>query len=286
MIFYFLILILFVYNNQIVFSGATYGLMLWYRNIIPLLLPFILISSLIVNSISKKNNPRAAVSSVILLGAFCGYPVGAKTAAEYTKKGIIAPALGNIIIPLCNNSSPMFISGYVTHNILKNSVSFFKILCIIYVPYILITFISLIICRSKLKTQSTSFEATSFKTAFPGNTDIVLDSVISICYVGIYIIMCSIFIQFIANIPLPHEYSLYIAGATEITRGIYDIYNESILPAKIKTALIIAITSFGGASSILQTNKVISNSGLSIVYYTLIKLVCSVISFYLGILLI
>ena len=52
-----LITILLITHNQIVLSGASYGLMLWYQNVVPLLLPFMLISGTIEKQIIKgKNN--------------------------------------------------------------------------------------------------------------------------------------------------------------------------------------------------------------------------------------
>lgn len=121
---YIMILCLLIADSETVISGASYGLMLWYKNVVPILLPFMLISSLVVDRIAAGKSRRAALSSTIFLGVLCGYPIGARVTDEYVTSGMYEKKMGNIILPLCNNSSPMFISGYIVSRILKNKISF------------------------------------------------------------------------------------------------------------------------------------------------------------------
>lgn len=287
-----IILIIFVADSSTVISGASYGLMLWYKNVLPLLLPFMLISGIMIRHVSKLSNTsgiftkRPHTLGVILtlfLGVLCGYPLGAKTSADFVKSDIYNTSTGNMLLPLCNNSSPMFISGYVIHNILHDQVSFFFAIFVIYLPYILL------ICLFTLSSKTKDYTVKNNNNAdhIEDDTDYMLTAINQITFVGIYIMLCSIIIEFITRIPyIPNTVSTYISGLTEITRGLQQIKFAGFIDSRTKIALILAITSFGGVSSILQTNKVISKSGLSIIKYIVYKVICASTTFAIVMLLI
>lgn len=292
---YIIILCLLIADSEAVISGASYGLMLWYKNVVPILLPFMLISSLVVERISTGRNRRTALFSTIFLGVFCGYPIGARVTDEYVTSGMYEKKTGNMILPLCNNSSPMFISGYIVSRILKNKISFFTAMLIIYVPYVFVTLICLLISTSKIsksgKNKKTNLNKEKSREASSGtklnlhNTrktnDAMLNSIIQITYVGIYIMICSIIMQFILKINfIPYDLKIYLSSVVEITRGTDMVYKYLLLSEKTKTALLLALTSFGGVSAILQTNKVIANSRLSIIRYIFMKVLCAAMSFF------
>lgn len=301
-LFAFIIILLgLVYNSPLVISGASKGLMLWYTNVLPILLPFMLVSNIIVkkvNSISVPHSTKSlyALISTFLLGLLCGYPLGAKTTSDYVKTGIFSKTTGNIILPICNNCSPMFISGYVIHIILKDSLPFYKTILLIYTPYIF--FLTILITLRYIITKTSNISSKkctdytehvskkqSTSTHKKEDTDLIMTGITQITYVGVYIMICSILIEFINSLSFIPTYIVpLIAGITEITRGLSQISGSIIFESEIKKALILAITSFGGISAILQTNKVIKKSGLSLIYYTVFKIICSVTTFYLTIL--
>lgn len=290
----FCVLILFVLDNGTVIRGASGGLMLWYNNVLPVLLPFMLISGIITNQIKNRSfrtqdnsaggTALLGVGTTLLLGIFCGYPLGAKTAADFVKEGIYSPRIGNILIPICNNSSPMFIAGYIVHIILKDTVSFPFVLLVLYTPYLIFFLLSSAIMYRKSKAvphrTEQKFQAgiTLSSTENPGVThqDYMQNAVIQITYVGIYIMLCSIIIEYIAQLSfLTPMQAAILSGITEITSGTHLLGLYTGLDMHIKTALILAVTSFGGISAILQTNKVINGSGLSIIFYICVKTVCA-----------
>lgn len=285
------ILILFVINSNLVISGASFGLMLWYKNVLPMLLPFMLISGVIVSqmNILMKENPgnkvKKALFTTMSLGFFCGYPIGAKACSEFVQNNTIKKSTGNIILPLCNNVSPMFISGYVVYRILKNHLSFFQVIVLIYLPYVIISVISYLTHNLLAKKEIVSVSETAESNTTVNNTGLnqyLINSISQITLVGIYIMSCSIIIQFISSIPgIFSPVKEILSGIMEITRGCSDISALSDISVQTKTALIISITSFGGVSSILQTQMVIQKSGLSIIYYTVIKAICAFLSYIL-----
>ena len=295
-------------ENQVVVTGARAGLMLWFHDVLPLLLPFMLLSNLFVLKIrTKKTGAAYAIPVLFLLGLLCGYPLGAKMASDFTKEGYIKSSTATILLPLCNNISPMFLSGYIGHTVLQDQFPFWFLLAVLYVPYVLVTSIAFLIlhtinkhkqkfsnCNKHMKraisaqeaaithhssnpTNQTSGYLTKYIPQQPTSTqtnDLLLQSVIQITYVGLYIMICSILFALVCAIPsLPSGASTVLCGILEITQGSTVLAVSTFSPA-IKTALILACTSFGGISAFLQTLQVTKQSGLSMIYYFVVKCIC------------
>lgn len=87
----------------------------------------------------EKTGAAYAIPVLFLLGLLCGYPLGAKMASDFTKEGYIKPSTATILLPLCNNISPMFLSGYIGHTVLQDRFPFWFLLVVLYVPYVLVT---------------------------------------------------------------------------------------------------------------------------------------------------
>ncbi|MBQ8318053.1 MAG: hypothetical protein IJX85_06920 [Lachnospiraceae bacterium] len=289
-------IILLINNSQLVIQGATEGLLLWYKNVLPLLLPFMLISGLLEEAVIKqcnqktKNKSSLPVFSVIFMGLFCGYPIGAKSSSFFLKQGLIDKRRANIILPVVNNVSPMFFIGFIIENTLNNKINIHTAYTIVYLPYIIFITLELILTHHKKRAIS-SYQNTYIIPVSQANTtqskSISENSISQITFVGLYIMLCSIVSEFIFHSNLfDTTIKLILVGATEITRGVVQISQTSLMNEQIKTALILACTSFGGISSILQTNKVIQDSGLSLLHYIFVKLLCAIGSFYLCILII
>ena len=265
-------------ENQVVVSGARAGLMLWFHDVLPLLLPFMLLSNLFVLKIrTKKTGAAYAIPVLFLLGLLCGYPLGAKIASDFTKEGYINSSTAAILLPLCNNISPMFLSGYIGHIVLQDQFPFWFLLAVLYVPYVLVTSIAFLILHTINKHKQTSGYLTKYIPQQPTSAqsnDLLLQSVIQITYVGLYIMICSILFALVCAIPnLPSDVSTVLCGILEITQGSTVLAASTFSPA-CKTALILACTSFGGISAFLQTLQVTKQSGLSMIYYFVVKCIC------------
>lgn len=297
-----------IWENQVVVTGARAGLMLWFHDVLPLLLPFMLLSNLFVLKIrTKKTGAAYAIPVLFLLGLLCGYPLGAKMASDFTKEDYINSSTATILLPLCNNISPMFLSGYIGHIVLQDQFPFWFLLMVLYVPYVLVTCIAFVLFRAFVKHKPTCSssnmhtihhnvskevavtghssnpprhtskypkETISPQAASTQTNDLLLQSVIQITYVGLYIMICSILFALVCAIPnLPSDVSTVLCGILEITQG-STILATSAFSTATKTALILACTSFGGISAFLQTLQVTKQSGLSMVYYFVVKCIC------------
>ena len=104
------------------FRGASYGLLLWFQTVLPSLLPFAILSNVLIETnalhyISTYLHPflypifriTKPACYPLFIGFLCGYPMGAKTISDCIKKGLISKNEGKYLLSFCNNTSPMFI---------------------------------------------------------------------------------------------------------------------------------------------------------------------------------
>lgn len=115
----------FIICKDAVIEGAKEGLLLWYRTLLPTLLPVMILTKIMIQNnsfsfISRLIGPAFRIfpgvsenaSFAVISGLFCGYPTGAKITADLLKAGKITTEEGNYILSFCNNISPMFLSAY------------------------------------------------------------------------------------------------------------------------------------------------------------------------------
>ena len=92
--------------------------------LIPALFPYMVVSSMLVStgaadSISRRL-PAARIfglpaeaSSAVILGFLCGFPLGAKTAAELYRRGTVTKAQAEVLISVANNTGPSFVVSVI-----------------------------------------------------------------------------------------------------------------------------------------------------------------------------
>lgn len=290
-------LIIMVLYPSASYKGATTGLLLWFHNVLPNLLPFIIVSNLIISlNIADKISGfffplLGKVFKIskngcypIILGFLSGIPMGAKATSDLVQKGKINHHEGNFLITMCNNASPMFIIGYIAISELKLPQIKYTLFLIIYISAI----ISAVVCRliySKVIRRSNKFDfvkAQEFNIQDNMKTnrfsfEILDNSIINgfevITKIGGYIILFSIIAQIISAIgPNISFYKAFIMGIVEITTGINQICSIEI-DINTKIVLVATLTSFGGLSGMAQTKSVLGSTRLSIGYYLFSKIV-------------
>ena len=275
--FFFISLLIFVllamlFRVPLVIQGAHTGLELWYESVLPSILPFMIITSLLLQQVHGNY--------ICFLGLFCGLPVGANLVNQYALTHPSSTATANALLCICNITSPMFILGYILNQTFYGQVSTLKFLAVIYIPIVVYGIISFLYFRSsKLRTNAKSLESTESISSFE---HILKHSLQVILMVGIYIMLFCIIIQFLLHL-LPTQFLLpkILKAFLEITNGIHLLMTLPI-SFQQKTALIAGLTSFGGICSILQTKSVLTNSGLSILHYIVVKLCMGIFSYLLA----
>lgn len=293
----FLALILFFPTDA--YIGAKKGLLLWFNTVLPTLLPFIIMSNLIIRlqitkPLSKLLYPffhfifRVTKGGCypILIGFLSGIPVGAKSVGDLYSNGSIEEDEAQYLLGFCNNSSPMFIMGYIAIAQLKIKELRGPLLFIIYISGIIAAFLYFRIFKlhRRKKVYASEYtdsyvDDTETKFSFAVLDSAIMDGFEVITKVGGYIILFSIPAQIITSLGSSNNLlKLLCIGLLEITTGINQI-SMSALDLNAKIVLITMITSLGGLSGLAQTKSVISNTRLSFGTYFKVKLIHVVIAF-------
>lgn len=279
-------LILYFLCPSICYSGAKKGISLWLNTVFPSLLPFLILSNFILLAnlcpyvcqfLYPIFRPLFGVSRAgcfpVLIGMISGFPVGAKNCADLVKNGQITRLEGQYLLSFVNNASPMFITIYLATNCLHRPDLQYALYAIILLSAFLCSILSRFFLKRFVFSGSYCLNPPkkySFSTALDSS---ILNGFQTITKIGGYVILFSIVSQFFLQLPDQlHVISYFLLATTEMTTGIYQI-SESNLNDNIKIILSLASAVSGGLSSLLQTQSVIAESGLSFRQYAIMKLI-------------
>lgn len=291
------------------FEGAKSGLLLWFHTVLPSLLPFIIISNLVV-----KLNITKQISVVlypffkkvfpitrhgcypVLIGFLSGMPMGAKATSDLLEQGKISQKEATFLLTMCNNASPMFIISYIAINQLQLPQIKYVLVLMIYLSAILSALLYNGIDNLRNRNNASMSEwteeyadtaltkisqeriSTPTKFSIELLDDCIMNGFEIITKIGGYIILFSIFIEIFLSITKEASFlSLCFIGGCEITNGVCQIVSSS-LSIESKIVLITAITAFGGLSGMAQTKSVLTSSRLSMSDYIKAKAIALLIA--------
>lgn len=281
---------------QTVFTGASYGLVLWFRHVLPTLLPYMILINVLICTpalhwicriTSTFLCPLLGTSYygtfAVLTGFLCGYPMGAKTTSDLLNVNKISRSEASYLLSFCNNTSPAFILSYVVAQNMKERnlcIPFFLILT--FTP-LMLSFIFRLFYR--LPESSCSFPQVtpgSFSNPSESISDSFLDRCIlnafeSVTKVGGYMMMFSVLIQLLASVLPNTTFSLLLYSSLEISTGIRLLFSSALYTTE-KIILCAFLTSFGGWCCIAQTYSMISSNQLPILPYITAKLVTALVT--------
>ncbi len=282
---------LLLFFPEITLNASRKGLALWYDTLIPTLLPFLIISQLLMQSnlIEFFQKPLAPVCRYlfhisesgifcILCGFLCGYPVGARLITLQIREERLSADEGQYLLSFCNNVSPMFCISFGIRFAMGCSNPLTALLAIYGAPILLA-----VMTRPKLPAKASN---TKKQTPMPANIFRTID----ICIIdsfSILIKLCGYLILFSILIHTLHAWlqnrgsSLLtvLACLLEITNG---LSMTAVLPRGLFRELLgILALSFGGLCCICQTNSVLEYSNLSVKTYLKAKLITTLLALFL-----
>lgn len=283
--FFFFIL---MFPSQVLESSKR-GLLLWFDTLLPTLLPFLIVSQLILKTSLADYFQKLSGSSFqrlfhcsqngafcLLCGFLCGYPVGARLISLQIKENKLSLSEGQYLLAFCNNVSPMFCISYgIMQTIGKTNI--FPYLFFIYGSALLFGIFS----RPKLPIQTISKhkkQTSSTENIFQLIDVCIIDSFLIMIKLCGYLILFTIISDGLILL-IPKNFVILAPVLTsflEITGGLSSV---SRLPDGFyKTILCISTLTFGGLCCIFQTSSVISDTKLSLKKYISHKVIITVIA--------
>lgn len=267
-------LLLMLFHAPSVIQGAHAGLELWYEAVLPSILPFMIITSLLLQQLHGR--------FLCFTGLLCGLPIGANLINLQFHQNIWSRRQANVLLCICNITSPMFILGYILHHSLQNRIPALPFLLSVYLPICIYFLLNLSILRSSdTGANSNASTTSSADEAFASTDEILKHALQVILVIGIIIMLFCIAMEFLLTlIPADAHLPRILLSGLEITNGVR-LLAELPISLQQKTALIAGLTSFGGICSIMQTGHVITSRELSVMHYCIIKLCMGIFSYLL-----
>lgn len=283
------------------FAASTEGLNLWFHSVLPSLLPFCILSDILIRTgrISGLLRPLEPMFSrflglsssgayAFLLGLFCGYPMGARLTGELYRQGEISHQEAQYLLSFCNNASPVFLMTYLIHDQLDPSASgHATLMLVIFYTSLYLTSVFLRIFYkvdpSQLKKKKQNTEAKRENLPSTGFSEVVDRAIMNgfevVTRLGGYIILFSITASLIGHLTVDFPMiSPLLTGFIEITNGIHAIAC-SAFPVEWKYTLVWTITSFGGLSTLAQTKGMLNGTPLSLSSYLIGKFIHTALTF-------
>ena len=303
-------------------NAANEGLRLWIFTVMPALLPYTIISSILlqlnafslpcrlIGKIFKCRLPENKIF-IIICGCLCGCPIGAKVTADSYKNGQIDKSTAEFLMCVCNNLSPSFLINYVFVEVYA---PFVQLTAgkkwILFIIMISSSFIGALITHklffksnhknsassatdkpAPMTTLNRSCLATMIKQKKPAISKLLEDCILSAfeiqAKIGGYIILFTIITNlFLHTLYLSDIQAAFFGSILEVTSGLglFLSCNKDTSPflQSLVPSLITALTTFGGICTIFQTRTAVSGSGLSIRKYSVAKFISGIISFILA----
>ncbi len=266
-------------------SGATDGLLLWFQIVLPTLLPFFIMTNLLIQTNSMRFISRIFGpvlqkifqvspdgSFAVLTGFVCGYPIGAKVTADLVRSKRITESEGNYLLSFCNNTSPAFITSYIVLQNFQKDELLFQTLFILYLSPVLCSMIFRLFYKKR--SQKNLIVHTSDRCCFTFEImdNSIMNAFENITKVGGYIILFSIVFSLANSI-----HSTCLFSILEITNGI-PLLLRTCNSLPVSYIAVLALTSFGGICSLLQTKAMLVETRLSITKYTIEKLITAMVT--------
>lgn len=249
--------------------------MIWFKQILPALLPFSIISYVVMHSrlfainANKFRRIQTEEWYVILCGFLFGFPIGSKLTADLCKEKQLSARRASLLACFTNNLSPVFVSTVLANQrLLDADFSFYLLLYGIPFAYGII---------GLLKDSSISNTQKNTASRFQINMQIVdagiingFETLIKICG---YIMMFSILTKMLWSLPWSnYMFPVILTGCMEVTNGMFSLGQLHTSPDIIYLLAMFFLSS-NGICGLFQTASILNKTGLSMKKYCKHKII-------------
>ena len=279
-------------HSQISLYYAFTGLQLWYEKMIPTLLPFMILSGVMIRMkltegfitffypvIKPVYRVSRNVCYAMFMGFLCGFPMGARTVSDLYCRQMISKREASFLLAFCNNIGPVYFISFVLPMLKRQLLLPYLFgmygIPLLYAVYLRYTYFRDIAVSNAPDTSPQRQASPAGACLLSAVDESITASVQGILSLGGYMILFNL-LNLIPHILLKKQ-PVILAPLLEISGGL------NLLQAKLPLYTLLLLP-FGGLSCIAQTNSCIKNTDLSIADYTFHKLVLTALTalYYLG----
>ena len=277
----------FVVVSQEALAASKEGMQLWLNVLLPVLLPFLILTGILIhtNMAGKLLQPveviwnkvlgvSAAGAYAVIVGALCGYPVGAKITSDLYENHQISESEAKYLLTFTNHASPVFVRTYLCHICLKDQIPARTVFGIFALSDLTIMLLfRFVVYRNKIQFLSADKKK---KTPVSSSSGAFLDVSImngfeTVTRLGGYILMFSILSACISHFwNMKNLIGYTLSGILELTTGLCRLQNANI-HMQWKYLLTLFLTAFGGICITFQTRSLVTRK-LSMLPYITAKL--------------
>lgn len=273
-------LLILILDTKTALSGASEGLELCIRTVIPSLLPFFVLSILLTSALAGESIPLLrplgrlcgipkGAESLLLVGMLGGYPAGAQCVAQAYRSGALKKQDAERMIAFCNLAGPAFLFGIIAGKF-SNPYIAWALWGIHIVSAILVSM--LLPMKAKDATLLRSGKPLTLSDALQRSLQIMA----SVCG---WIILFRIIIAFLDRWVLwllPTAAQVAITGILELSNGCCDL--GSISSEGLRFIISAGMLAFGGLCVFMQTAAVTDSLSLkTYVWGKLLQLLFSIV---------
>lgn len=269
-------------------SGASEGVELCIRTVIPSLFPFLVLSVCVIGPLAsfscKWLRPIGKVlhlpenaETIFLIGLLGGYPVGAQCIRQAYDAGALSRADAQRMLRFCSNAGPAFLFGIGGHLFGDQ-----RLCMLLWLVHIL----SAVVIGMLTPPAETSVRSV-LQIPHISLTEAVRRSSGVMASICSWIVLFRILLSFLEKWffwMLPQPIDLLFCGILELANGSTALMNLQV--PEYRFVLFSTMLGFGGLCVGLQTNAILSGTSLSIRPYFLGKLAHGALSCIMSILLI
>ncbi len=277
-------------NSQLSLQYAFMGLELWFNKMIPTLLPFMILSGVMVRMRLTEGfttivypfvKPLFRVSQNVcygmIMGFLCGFPMGAKTVQDLFSRQLINKREAEYLLAFCNNIGPVYFIGFVLP-LLQRELTVPYVIGMYAIPLLYglgLRYTSFRDLDNNTNRQPEISSEWQNKRLLNELDEAIHSAIQSILALGGYMVVFNL-LNLLPHILLGHP-PFVLAPLFEISGGL------NLLQQKVPLYALLLLP-FGGFSCIAQTYSCIKNTSLSIADYTLHKITLVVLTaiYYLG----
>lgn len=276
----FIILCSYLYPQEAV-AASKQGLATWFEQILPALLPFTILSGILLRSrfmdSFKSGSNLLTITLTLICGFVFGFPVGAKLSADFYSHKLLSRRQAIILCITANNFSMMYVFGFVIPLLFPDGHYKTTTYLLLYLLPLGISILLLLICR---KTNTNEIQKNT-ASRFQLDMQIIdagiisgFEALIKICgYIVIFSLASRMLFVLWRHSSL---IALLVMGNLEISNGI-TLLSQYELPETLRYLITVQFLSFGGISGIAQTASILKPSGLPIKSYVIGKILLTVL---------